>query len=84
MKQRILCAKLMKKVSFYLLIILISVSCSSVKRLAKNEHLLKKNTIYVDQKKNTNKALNDYLVQKPNSRVLWLPISLYFHNLGKP
>jgi len=84
LKQRILCAKLMKKVSFYLLIILISVSCSSVKRLAKNEHLLKKNTIYVDQKKNTNKALNDYLVQKPNSRVLWLPISLYFHNLGNP
>ena len=84
MKQRILCTKLMKKVSFYLLIILISVSCSSVKRLSENEHLLKKNTIYVDQKKNTNRALNDYLIQKPNSRVLWLPISLYFHNLGNP
>lgn len=82
MKQRILCTKLMKKVSFYLFIILITISCSSVKRLSKNEHLLKKNTIYVDQKKNTNKELNDYLVQKPNSTLLWFPVSLYFYNLG--
>jgi len=74
----------MKKVSFYLLIILITVSCNSVKRLTDNEYLLKKNTIYVDNEKNNNKVLNDYLVQKPNSTSLGFPISLYFYNLGKP
>ena len=82
MKQLILCTNLMKKVSFYLFIILIAVSCNSVKRLAENEHLLKKNTIYVDKKKNTNRILNDYVVQKPNSKLLGLPFSLYFYNLG--
>ena len=72
----------MKKVSFYLFILLISISCNSVKRLADNEHLLKKSTIYVDKKKNKNNVLNDYVVQKPNSKVLGFPLSLYFYNLG--
>lgn len=59
-------------------------SCSSVKRLSDTEHLLKKNTIYVDNKKNKIKALNDYLIQKPNSKTLGFPLSLYFYNLGNP
>ena len=72
----------MKKVSFYLFITLIAISCNSVKRVAENEHLLMSNTIYVNKKKNTNRVLNDYLLQKPNYRALLLPISLYFYNWG--
>jgi len=74
----------MKKVSFYLFIFLIIVSCSSVKRVAEKEHLLRSTTILVDGKKNKNSDLLDYVLQKPNARTLGVPISLYFHNLGNP
>jgi outer membrane translocation and assembly module TamA len=74
----------MKKVSFYLLLIFIIASCNSVKRVAENEHLLRSNTIYIDGKKNRNSELNNLVMQKPNSRTLGLPISVYFHNISNP
>ncbi len=74
----------MKKVSFYLFIFLIIVSCNSVKRVAEKERLLNSTTILVDGKKNRNSDLLDYVLQKPNSKTLSIPISLYFHNLGNP
>lgn len=74
----------MKKVSFYFLIFILVTSCNSVKRVAENEQLLKSSNIIVDSLKNKNILLNDYVLQKPNSKVLGLPISLYFHNLGNP
>ncbi len=84
MNQVIVCTKLMKKVSFYLFIFLIIVSCNSVKRVAEKERLLNSTTILVDGKKNRNSDLLDYVLQKPNSKTLSIPISLYFHNLGNP
>ncbi|WP_347174238.1 BamA/TamA family outer membrane protein [Polaribacter uvawellassae] len=74
----------MKKVSYSLFIFLILASCNSVKRVPEKEHLLRTTTILVDGKKNRNSDLLDYVLQKPNSRTLGIPISLYFHNLGNP
>ncbi len=74
----------MKKVSFYLLLIFIIASCNSVKRVAQNEHLLRSNTIYIDGKKDRGSKLNNYVIQKPNSRTLGLPLSVYFHNISNP
>jgi hypothetical protein len=76
--------KLMKKVSFYLFIFLIIASCNSVKRVPEKEHLLKSVTILVDGEKNKNSELLDYVLQKQNAKILGIPISLYFHNLGRP
>ena len=45
-------------------------SCSSVKRVKDNEHLLTKNNITVNNKKNTNEDLNELLAQKPNKKHL--------------
>jgi hypothetical protein len=59
-------------------------SCNSVKRVAEKEQLLKMATILIDGKKNRDLDLNNYILQKPNSRLLGLPISLYFYNLGNP
>jgi len=84
LNQVIVCTKLMKKVSYYLFIFLIIVSCNSVKRVAEKERLLNSTTILVDGKKNRNSDLLDYVLQKPNSKTLGIPISLYFHNLGNP
>ena len=74
----------MKKVSFYFFIILIITSCNSVKRVAEKEQLLKSTAIIVDGKKNRDLELNDFVIQRPNSKILGLPISVYFYNLGNP
>ena len=40
------------------------------------------NTIVINDKKSNNTDLIELLVQKPNSKTLGLPLSLYFYNLG--
>jgi hypothetical protein len=72
----------MKKIFILFFLTLFLSSCSSIKRVGKDDLLLKQNTIVVDEKKNTNSDLNELLVQKPNIRTLGLPLSLYFYNLG--
>ena len=57
-------------------------ACNSVKRVKETEQLLTKNTIIVNEKKNTNEELDELLVQKPNNKTLGIPLSLYFYNLG--
>lgn len=74
----------MKKVSFYLFIFLIIASCNSVKRVPEKEQLLRRTTIIVDGEKNKNSDLLDYVLQKTNARIIGIPLSLYFHNLGNP
>ena len=74
----------MKKVTFYLFIFLIIASCNSVKRVPEKEQLLRRTTIIVDGEKNKNSDLLDYVLQKPNARIIGIPLSLYFHNLGNP
>lgn len=72
----------MKKIFVLFLIYLFFIGCSSVKRVKDTENLLTQNTILINEKKNKNTDLNDLLIQKPNSKTLGLPLSLYFYNLG--
>ncbi|QTE24519.1 BamA/TamA family outer membrane protein [Polaribacter cellanae] len=72
----------MKKLSVYFLLVLILVACNSTKHVAKNEHMLTKNYIFVDSVKYKSSDLQKYILQKPNPRLLNLPLGLYFHNLG--
>ncbi|MDB3913394.1 outer membrane protein assembly factor [Flavobacteriaceae bacterium] len=72
----------MKKIFIYFLLILFLSACSSVKRVNDAKYLLTQNTIIINDKKNTNTDLIELLVQKPNSKTLGLPLSLYFYNLG--
>ncbi|NQY06743.1 MAG: hypothetical protein HRT68_11295, partial [Flavobacteriaceae bacterium] len=48
-----------------------------------NEHLLTKNTIFVDSVKNRDYKLNNYLYQKPNSNLLGFPLRLGIYNLAR-
>ncbi|WP_246034824.1 translocation and assembly module lipoprotein TamL [Polaribacter aestuariivivens] len=75
-------AKVMKKLSFYFLLVLILVACNSTKHVAENEHMLTQNYIYVDSVKENNSELQKYILQKPNSKLLGMPLGLYFHNFG--
>ena len=72
----------MKKIFFYSLLILFISGCSSVKRVKDSDYLLTQNTIVINDKKSNNTDLIELLVQKPNSKTLGLPLSLYFYNLG--
>ena len=72
----------MKKIFIYFLLTLFLSACSSVKRINGTKYLLTQNTIIVNDKKNNNTDLTELLVQKPNSKTLGLPLSLYFYNLG--
>lgn len=74
--------KLMKKLSFYLGFLFILFSCNTTKRVAENEYLLVKNSIYVDSVKTNNSVYKNYVTQKPNNKTLGVPLSLYVYNLG--
>lgn len=75
-------AKVMKKLSFYFLLILFFAACNSTKHVAENDHMLTQNYIFVDSIEDKSSELQKYVLQKPNPRLLGLPIGLYFHNIG--
>jgi len=72
----------MKKLGILFLLTLFFSACNSVKRVKENEHLLTKNSLIVDGKKNSDPKLEELIIQKPNSRTFGIPLSLYFYNLG--
>ena len=77
------------KNNFIILIILLSISigfssCNAVKYVPENEHLLTKTTIFINNKKNVDNEINDYIVQRPNQLVLGIPLPLHFYNIGNP
>ncbi|WP_235982441.1 translocation and assembly module lipoprotein TamL [Gelidibacter maritimus] len=67
-------------------IFLLLASCNAVKRVAKDEHLLMDNTVYINDKKTNTDALNSLLFQKPNGKfpLFGVPIRLHIYNLARP
>lgn len=57
-------------------------SCKGTKYVPDGKHLLTKNTVFVNGKKNTGADVEAYLMQRPNQRFFWLPMGVYFYNLG--
>jgi hypothetical protein len=72
----------MKKLSFYILLLITIIACNSTKHVAEDEHMLTQNYIYLDSVKYKKTDLQKYVLQKPNPRFLGLPFGLYTHNLG--
>jgi len=75
------------KNNFIILLILIFAtysfsSCNAVKYVPEDEHLLTKNEIYINDKKNVNDDISAYIVQRPNQSVLGSSLPLHFHNIG--
>jgi len=67
-----------------MLILTYLASCNSIKYVQENEKLLKKNTVYINSKKDRKGEMTKFLVQKPNQSALGFPLSLYFYNIGNP
>ena len=75
------------KNNFVILILFLSIvwsfsSCNTVKYVPENENLLTKNTIFINNKKNIEDEINDYIVQRPNQLVLGIPLPLHIYNIG--
>lgn len=59
---------------------LIIYSCNPVKKVPKHSYLLQQNTIIENGEKLKDENISSYLLQKPNSRVLGLPLWLFIYN----
>jgi len=57
-------------------------SCNTVKYVPDNENLLTASTIFVDGKKNVKDEVTDYIVQRPNEKVLGFPFQLNVYNFA--
>ncbi|MCB0383007.1 MAG: BamA/TamA family outer membrane protein [Psychroserpens sp.] len=55
-----------------------------MKRVGKNEHLLTENTVIVDDKKDKTETISNLIYQKPNGKLLGIPLRLHIYNLARP
>ncbi|MEO6347197.1 MAG: outer membrane protein assembly factor, partial [Aquaticitalea sp.] len=72
------------KISLITLTIVFFTSCNAIKRVKEDEHLLKKNTVYVNDKKDNNETINSLIYQRPNGALLGYPLRLHLYNLARP
>ena len=70
------------KISIFLGLALLIVSCNAVKNVPEGEYLLSKNKIAVDSIENKDAKIKSLLFQHPNKRILTIPFSLHIYNLA--
>ena len=74
------------KFQYFILFLIVTfiTSCDALKRVEKNEHLLNKNTIEVNDEENKTIVLQNLLYQQPNKKILGWPFRLHIYNLARP
>lgn len=72
------------KISLIVLTFMLLSSCNAIKRVKDGEHLLTKNTVYVNDKKNNTEVVNNLIYQRPNGKLLGYPLRLHLYNLARP
>jgi outer membrane protein assembly factor BamA len=75
-------SRILAKISFILGIALLMISCNAVKHLNDDEYLLTKNFIEVDSTPIKDYKVYSQLNQKPNPKVLGVPVGLHIYNLA--
>lgn len=65
------------------LISLLFIACNSTKYVKDNQFLLNKNTVNIDGKKTSDPEITSYLIQRPNTRLIGLPVGLGVYNMGR-
>lgn len=59
-------------------------SCSAIKRVPGEAVLLTGSSIVTNNKLVIDENINSFMIQRPNSKMLGIPLSLYFYNNGNP
>lgn len=72
------------KITLYFIVSLFIVSCNTIKQVHKDEHLLTKNTVHINDKVAKSEAINNLVYQKTNRKLLGIPIRLHIYNLARP
>lgn len=70
------------KISLFLGLTLLIVSCNAVKHLEEGQYLLTNNTIRIDDKEIKDAKVNSQLKQHPNPKALGIPFGLHIYNLS--
>ena len=70
------------KISLFILIGILIVSCVAEKKVPDGKELLTKNTILVNDKKVKTLEVNNQLYQEPNSSLLGFPLKLHIYNMA--
>lgn len=68
------------KILFITLTTIFFVSCNAVKRVPESEYLLDNHNIYIDSSKTNASKLYNQLYQKPNTKLLGIPVRLHIYN----
>ena len=59
-------------------------SCDAVKRVTEDAHLLTKTSVIVNNKKDNTETINSLIHQKPNRKILGIPLRLHIYNTARP
>ncbi len=70
------------KILLFIVTVVLLSSCNTIKRVQDNEYLLKKNAIYVNDKKINNEDVESQIIQQPNTTILGYPFRLNLYNLA--
>ncbi len=76
--------KYLAKILLIIESILLLGSCSAIKRVPDGADLLTSSSIVTNNKLVIDENINSFIIQRPNSKILGLPLSLYFYNNGNP
>lgn len=74
--------QLSKILVFYVLIACF-LSCNSTKRVAEDKYLLTNNTVVINDKTESSETINNLIDQKPNRKILGIPLRLHIYNLAR-
>ncbi len=58
-------------------------SCNVMKNVGKDEHLLTETEVIVDDKKDKSETINNLIYQKPNGKLLGIPLRLHIYNIAR-
>ena len=64
-------------VQIVILLLLSVAACDATKRVGAQQYLLKENKTFVNGVRTDDAKINNFLLQKPNSYILGMPLSLY-------
>ncbi len=68
------------KILFITLTTIFLISCDAVKRVPENDYLLENHKIFIDSVKTNKPKLYNQLYQKPNTKLLGIPLRLHIYN----
>ncbi|MFK5982561.1 MAG: BamA/TamA family outer membrane protein [Flavobacteriaceae bacterium] len=72
------------KISLFLGLLLLIISCDTVRNVPETEYLLTNNIVVIDSLDSNDARINSLLYQQPNNKVLGIPLSLHFYNIANP